>query len=87
MLAFTTKVICARSYSNSRRGSSVKFASLRYINLKTFKVKKVSNKTLIRQDPGTINERAKLYAYMSLMLVLKGAGLRDFPLICLKKAL
>jgi hypothetical protein len=87
LLAFATKVICARSYSNSRRGGLVKFASFRYVNSETFKVKRVSNRTLIGQDPRIINKRAKLYAYILLMLVLKGAGLSNFPLICLKKAL
>jgi hypothetical protein len=65
----------------------VEFASLRYIDLETFKVGRVGNGILIGQDPGIIKERARLYAYISLMLVSKGAGLSNFPLICLKKAL
>jgi hypothetical protein len=81
------KVIYVGSHSNSRRGSSVEFASLRYINSKTFKVRRVGNRTLIGQDPGIINERARLYTYISLILVLKGAGLSDFPLIYPKKVL
>jgi hypothetical protein len=80
------KVICARSHSNSQRGGLVEFASLRYVNSETFKVKRVGNGTLIRQDLRMINERVKLYAYISLILMSKGARLGDFPSICLKKA-
>jgi hypothetical protein len=84
--ASAIKVICARSYSNSRKGGSVEFASLGYVDSETFKVGRVSNGILTGQDLGIINEKARLYAYMSLIAVLKGAGLGDFLLICLKKA-
>lgn len=50
MLAFIIKVIYIRSYLNSRKGSLIKFASLKYINSEIFKVKRISNKNLIKQD-------------------------------------
>jgi hypothetical protein len=65
----------------------VEFTNLRYINSETFKVKRVNNRILIRQDLRTIKERARLYTYILLILVLKGVKLSDFPLIYLKKAL
>jgi hypothetical protein len=37
-------------------------------------------------DPGTMNERARLYAQMSLMPVSKGAGLGTNPWRCRKNA-
>lgn len=49
-------------------------------------VRRISKGTLIEQDPGTIKDRAKLYAYMLLILVLNGAGLGTLPLICWKNA-
>lgn len=64
----------------------MEFASLRYIDSETFKIGRVGNRISIGQDPGTIKERARLYAHMSLILVSKGAGLSDFPSIYLKKA-
>ena len=82
-----TKVIYIGSYLNSQRGGLVEFASLGYINSETFKIGRVGSRTLTGQDLGTINKRARLYAYMSLMPVLKGARLGDFPLIYLKKVL
>jgi hypothetical protein len=41
----------------------------------TVNVGRISRGTSIRHDPGTIKERARLYAQMSLTPVSKGAGL------------
>jgi hypothetical protein len=38
--------------------------------------------TLIEQDLSIIKERAKLYTYMSLMLILNRVKLSTLPLIC-----
>src|SRR3954470_17983237 len=67
--ASATKVICAGSHSNSRKGGSVEFARLGYVDSETFNVGRVGNGISTGQDPGTINERARLYAHMSLMPV------------------
>jgi hypothetical protein len=64
----------------------VEFASLGYVDSETLKAGRVGNGISTGQDPGTIKERARLYAHMSLMPVSKGAGLGDFPSLCLKKA-
>ena len=45
------------------------------VNYIIVSLSKIGNKTLTRQDLGTINERARLYAYMSLILVSNRAGL------------
>jgi hypothetical protein len=49
------------------------------IGLETFRVGSMGNGISVRQDPGTINERARLYAQMSLIPVSKGAGLGASP--------
>jgi hypothetical protein len=43
--------------------------------------------TSIKQDLGIIKERAKLYAYILLILILNKAKLSTLPLICRKNAL
>ena len=45
------------------------------INYIIVSLSKIGNKTLTRQDLGTINERARLYAYILLILILNRAGL------------
>jgi len=52
----------------------------------TVNVGTMGNGTSIEQDPGTIKERAKLYAHMLLMPVSNGAGLGTSPTICRKNA-
>jgi len=52
----------------------------------TVNVGRMGNGTSIEQDPGTIKERAKLYAHMLLMPVSNGAGLGTSPTICRKNA-
>jgi hypothetical protein len=81
--ASVTNVICAGSHSNSRRGDLVELVA---IGSETFRAGSMGNGISTQQDPGTINERARLYAQMSLMPVSKGAGLGTFPSRCRKKA-
>ena len=45
------------------------------VNCAIVSLGKIGNKTLTGQDLGIINERARLYTYMSLIPVLNGAGL------------
>jgi hypothetical protein len=83
LLASVTNNICVGSYSNSRRNNLVELVVIRS---KTFKAGSIGNRILTQQDPGTINKRARLYAQISLIPVLKGAGLGAFSLRCRKKA-
>jgi hypothetical protein len=56
------------------------------VGSETFRVGSMGSGISVQQDPGMMNERARLYAQMSLMPVSKGAGLGDFPSRCRKKA-
>jgi len=68
--------ICIRSYINSLFNSLlVLLLNALPVDYIIVSLSKIGNKTLTRQDPGTINERARLYAYMSLIPVLNGVGL------------
>ena len=57
------------------------------IGSEIFKVGSIGNGISTLQDPGTMNERARLYAQMLLIPVLKGTGLGASPYRCRKKVL
>ena len=83
--ASATKVICEGSYVNSQRDSFIiESADPEQDTFKTANVGRIGKGTSIGHDPGTIKERAKLYAYMLLMPVSNGAGLGTSPSISWK---
>lgn len=56
------------------------------VMFETVKFGRIGKGTSTGQDPGTIKERAKLYAHMSLIPVSNGVGLGTSPSICRKNA-
>jgi hypothetical protein len=78
--ALATNVICVGSYVNSLKDPNV-VSFVGPVAFETVNVGRIGKGTSIEQDPGTIKERAKLYAYMSLIPVLNGVGLGTSLLI------
>ena len=56
------------------------------VGQETLRIGSIGSGISVRQDSGTVNDRARLYAQMSLMAVSKGAGLGASPSRCRKKA-
>jgi hypothetical protein len=65
----------------------IEFVGPKQDAFETVNIKRIDKGTLTEQDLGIIKERAKLYAYMLLMLVSNRARLGTLPLICQKNAL
>jgi len=57
----------------------VLFANAPTANYATVSPGRIGSGTLTRQDPGTINERPRLYAHILLIPVLNRAGLGTSP--------
>ena len=75
-LTLATNSICIRSHVNFLSNSLlVLLLNTPPVNYIIVSLSKIGNKTLTRQDLETINKRARLYAYILLILVLNRAGL------------
>ena len=71
-----TNGIYIRFYVNSLfNGLLVLLLNTLPVNYAIVSLSKIDNGTLTRQDPGTINKRARLYAYILLIPVLNRARL------------